>query len=911
MIEPGGGASDLALWDSDVLASDGALVHFRPLTMSDRDAFVAFFQELSPEDVYRRFFSYHLPSVETLTQVLDPSNANDFVFGVEAHGSLIGIASYSWEENAQSAEVAFAIAHDHQHRGLATLLLEHLAARARSAGITRFHASVLPANYAMLGVFKRAGYTIVTDSDRDEIHVRLELDDAADDSIDDRDQRAAASSIARLLAPETVAVIGASRRAGTVGNALVTNIILGGFEGTVYPVNARASSVCAIESHKSVADIAAHIDLAIVAVPAAAVPGVLQECGEAGVGGAVIVTAGFAEADEEGAAVEANLLQIARGHGMRLIGPNCIGIVNTDPSVRLDATFSPVAPLRGNVSFASQSGALGIAVLDQTAQAGIGVASFVSLGNKADVSGNDLLQFWESDPETAVGVLYLESFGNPRKFARIARRFSRSKPLVVVKSGRSVAGKRAASSHTAALSSDDALADALFRQAGIIRVNTLSEMFNAARFLSSQPIPAGNRVAIVGNSGGPGILAADACEAAGLVVPEFSPHTSEQLSILLPKGAGMSNPVDLIASARAAQYESALDLVLSDDAVDAVIIIYTDPMISDAQDITAAISRAVSRHPGKPVVANFLAADVGESIVAHDPAVSHPAIPVYEFPEAAAAALGHAAYLGTWRSRDPGRGHAPTDIDHQRAVDVVGSALGPDSTSTWLEPQDTLDLLGAYGIPLSPTRSVASPEEAAQAAVDLGLPVALKVTSSTILHKTDVGGVQLDLETPAAVHDAYTQMATRLGEAMTGAIVQPMAPQGIELIVGAVSDPTFGPVVMFGSGGTTAEIWKDRAFALAPLTDTDAIELIDTPRASALLHGHRGSTPVDVAALQSLVLHVGTLVDRVPEVVELDLNPVIATPSGLHIVDARCRVAASEGPRVTPRRRLRSAPVIT
>ena len=903
-ISDGREDEDLPMWQSDVLAADGVVLRLRPLGPGDEGSVLAFYHQLSVEAVRARFFTGHLPPDDVLTRPIGPEQPDDFILAAQEGSTIVGIGGYTWSDTDQAAEVAFAVADDHQHRGIGTLLLEHLAARARDQNIERFHAHTLAWNEQMLDVFQSAGYRLETEVDLEDVHVSFVLDDAADDSISRREHQAEAASVRRLLAPETVAVIGASSQPGGAGHALFHNIISGGFRGTAHPVNRTASSVSGVPAYESIGSAPGPIDLAVIAVPKVHVAEVLEECGRAGVGAAVIVTAGFAERGDAGAASEEELVRIAHYHGMRIIGPNCIGIINTHPEVRLNATFSPVDPVAGNVSFASQSGALGIALLDHAARGGMGVASFVSLGNKADVSGNDLLQFWKSDPETAVGVLYLESFGNPRKFARLTRRFSHTKPLVVFKSGRSSAGQKAASSHTAALSSNDTLADAMFREAGIIRADTLSELFDVTRLLSQQPIPKGNRVAIVGNSGGPGILAADACETAGLVVAEFSPETTEELRALLPPGAGLSNPLDLIANARGPEYEAALDLILADDGVDAVIVIYTDPMISDAQDITAAIGRSVARNPSKPIVANFFAAHLGPSITEAISQSAHAPIPVYDFPEAAAVALGQAAALGMWQGRDHGTSPIFDDIDEAAASATVAEALSRKPEGAWLTIDEVRDLLEAYGIEIAPSIIVRTPDEAAEAAASIGTAVALKVVSPTIIHKTDVGGIRLGLAGPDETRQAYEDMAGTLGESMTGATVQPMVEPGVELIVGAVADPTFGPVVMFGAGGTTAELWADQAFGLAPLTDSQASRLVNKPRVSALLAGYRGSPAVNVAAIEELLLRLGQLVEAIPEVVELDMNPVIATPNGLHLVDTRCRVSPTQASQVRPRRRL-------
>lgn len=884
----------------DVLARDGGLLRLRTLGPQDADAVIGFYRALDDRSLYRRFMTHTLPRDDVLLGPLRGDHPEDQTLGAEIAGHLVAVGLAIHNETADAAEVAFAVAPDHQGRGIGTLLLEHLAASARDRGQTRFVANTLTSNLAMLDVFEAAGFRITEQTDRDDVLVALTLDDEADDAVARRDGWSNAASIRRVLRPQAVAVVGASRTPGTVGNALFRNLLTGEFNGTLYPVNLHATSVLGVAAYSSIEELPSVPDLAVIAVPAPAVRDVVVSCGEAGVAAAVIVTAGFAEIAGDGATLEDELVETARWYGMRIVGPNCIGIVNTDSDVRLNATFSPAEPFGGPVGFASQSGALGIAALDRLRYGDLGISSFVSLGNKADVSSNDLLQYWEQDAATAVAALYLESFGNPRKFARIARRFCMKKPIVAVKSGRTTSGRRAASSHTAALASDDLIADALFRDAGIIRVAKLADLFDVCRLVATQPIPHGSRVAIVGNSGGPGILAADACEAAGLLVPALSAATRDTLRPMLLEGAGLSNPVDLIAAASAEHYRHAIETILADDEIDALIVIYTDPMVSEASDIAAAVSRAAATS-AKPIAANFLAADVGSSICHESDA--HPPIPVYDFPESAASALGHAASLGEWRRRARAKARPPIDIDLASARTIVAAAT-PSDGSAWMEPEELSDLLLCWGITPLGTTTVKSADEAVTAAEQLGLPVAVKVVSDTITHKTDVGGVRLDLESIAEVREAFETMQNQLGTEMQGAVVQAMAAPGTEVIVGALSDPVFGPVVMFGAGGTTAEVWQDRAVALAPVTRARARELIQEPKVSMLLAGYRGGEPADTDALEDIVVRVGAMLAAHPEIAELDLNPVIATAAGLHLVDARCRVALAGTPNRVLRRKL-------
>ena len=748
-------------WASDVVLADGRVVQVRPLGPDDLAAVRVLLAGLTPQSLRMRFFSPRAPSDDELAKMLDVDYRDRFTLGVEMAGELIGMGSYHYDSERASAEVAFTVADAHHAQGIGTLLLEHLVAAALSNGIQRFDAQTLGDNRRMLDVFRHAGFAVRRSLDAGVFDLEFDLSVPADGAVAERERIAETRSVARLLAPKVVAVIGASRTAGTVGNAVLGNICENGFAGIVHPVNPRAESVRGLKCYPSIADVPDHVDLAIISVPAGAVAGVLGECGEAGVHGAVILSAGFAEVGGDGHGTEAALVRLARRYGMRLIGPNCVGIINTAPDVNLDATFAPTKPVRGSVGFVSQSGALGIAVLEAAESLGLGISSFVSLGNKADISGNDLLQYWEDDPATDVALLYLESFGNPTKFNRLARRFSRHKPIVAVKSGRSEAGQRAASSHTAALATDDILTDTLFRQAGIIRVDTLAQMFDVTRVLVHQPLPAGRRVAIVGNSGGPGILAADACSSAGLIVDELSLATRTALADLLGPHAGVRNPVDLLASAGAEQYEQALRVVLADEAVDAVIVIYTDPMISEPSAIVEAVRRAASSTPDKTMLACFLAHDLPPAIELV-PQGGEPvdtvrrAVPVFPFPESPAVALGRIADLATWRLRPLGTVTIPDGYDGAAVREVVRDALSTTSgrdtsglnTSGWMQPDQLRALLAAAGISMVPQVVVGAAGEAAIAAATLGFPVAMKVIAADVLHKSDVGGVALGLELP-------------------------------------------------------------------------------------------------------------------------------------------------------------------
>ena len=894
---PGGGCGP-DRWACDAVLADGGTVHVRPITPVDAGALEALHERLSDHSVYLRFFSVHPHlterEVERFTTV-DGDQRMALIATLRDH--IVGVARYERSpRNPEEAEVAFVVEDAHQGRGLGMLLLEHLAVYARSRGIRRFVAETLPQNRPMQEVFRRAGFVEKARFEDGIVRVELEIEptEATVEAIERRWAAAAARSIERILNPRSVAVIGCGRRRGGIGHELLRNILATGFEGPVFPVNPSARSVASVPAYPSVSAIPGPIDLAVVVVPQAQVASVVEECAAREVKGLVVISAGFAETGPAGAAEQQELVRRARGAGMRIIGPNCMGIINTSPSVSLNATFAPVPPEPGRIALSSQSGGLGIAVLEEARRRHLGLSTFVSVGNKADVSGNDLLRYWETDPATDVIMLYLESFGNPRRFARVAREVSRTKPIVAVKAGRSQAGSRAASSHTAALASPDTAVDALFRQAGVIRVDTLEEMFDVARVLADQPIPAGRRVAVVGNAGGPGILAADACEAAGLLVPELSAGTQEQLRAFLPAEAGLRNPVDMVASASAADYEKALSIVMADDSIDAVLSIYIPPLVTRPVDVARAMVAAGDRS-AKPLVANFLglAEAPGELRQA-----AHP-VPSFPFPEPAARALARACSYGEWRGRPAGRVIDPSALHPADAHTEVAAALAGSAGPAWLEPRAAEAVLRAYGIPTVQWRAATDPDSAAAAAAGIGFPVALKASGPDLVHKTDVGGVVLGLADGAAVRAAYATMAAAVGPAMTGAVVQAMAGTGVETVIGVVQDPSFGPLLMFGSGGTAVELYRDRAFRALPLTDTDAAELIRSTRGSPLLFGYRGSPPCATGALEDVLMRVGRLAEDLPEVVEMDLNPVIATPEGVMVVDAKIRVARPE-PRPDP-----------
>ena len=797
-------------WEGDVVLADGATVHMRELYPADEAMLAGMYERLSADAVYYRFFS---PVKRTTATSLELNKLGDagHVARVAVLGDEIVAAARYDVVKPGEAEVAFVVADEHQGRGVGTLLLEHLAVIARAHGIHTFAADTLPDNAKMLGMFAAAGWARESHFDAGTVRTRFSIAPSvnATAAIAGREHVAESASIARLLAPRAVAVIGASRDPAQIGHAVVRNLLGQGFNGGVYPVNPNVTSVAGIRTYASVGEIEGPVDLVVVVRPAGEVLGLVDECARKHVHGLVILSSGFAEAGAVGAALQREVVDRARANGMRVVGPNCLGIANTAPSVRMNATFAPVPPVEGNVAFLSQSGGLGNELLSEAAARGIGISEFVSVGNKSDVSGNDVLQYWEDDPRTAVILLYLESFGNPRKFARIARRVSRHKPIVVVKSGRTPAGSRAASSHTAALASADVAVDALFRQAGVIRVDTLEELLDTAQMFSNQPIPEGPGVAIISNAGGPGILAADACAGAGLRVEDVS---------------------DLGASATPEQFARALPVVLADTAIDAVVVVYAPPVATDAHAVARAIADAIATiETGKPVAACFLGRlDVADEL--RGDGGSRRTIPAFRFPEAAVRALGRAAELSAWRARPEGVVPALGAIDVEAARTLVADRIARDGEGTGLDDADVDTLLRTFGV-------------------------------------------------PAVVDDDATVA-------------------GLEVMVGVTQDPLFGPLLLFGLGGVTAELLADRALRILPVTDEDARELVRSLRTSPLLFGYGGAPPLDAAALEDVILRVAQLAQEVPEITEMDLHPIVVREHGVSVRGARIRCATA--PRSMP-----------
>jgi acetyl coenzyme A synthetase (ADP forming)-like protein len=694
-------------------------------------------------------------------------------------------------------------------------------------------------------------------------------------------------SLDAIFRPQSVAVVGASRRKGSMGSAIVENLFRGEFTGAIYPVNPSARVIHSIKAYPTVSSIPDVVDLAVLVVPKELVQAAAEDCAKKGVKGIVVITAGFRETGPEGREREDKLREFCRAHGMRIVGPNCMGVLNAEPEFRLDATFAPSGADFGGVAFASQSGAMGVAILNACRRLGLGLTQFVSMGNKADVSGNDLLEYWEDDPRTKVIAFYLESIGNPERFQTICRRVAKKKPVLIVKSGRSAAGARAASSHTGALAAGETGVAALFEQTGVVRVETLEELFDAATALTRAPLPKGRRLAIVSNAGGPAIMATDAAESNGLELATLSPATEAALRAFLPPEASTRNPVDMIASATPENYEKTLRAVLADDGADAVVLISVPPVAFDSMELMRRVT-AAAKDSTKPVYVVAMAPeDFYEEVHAID---GHP--PIFRFPENALRALRDAARYSEWRARPLPEPASFTDVDDAKVAALLGARQG------WLDPETAFAVLAAYRIPCAAYRAVARPEEVVAAAKAVGYPCVLKASGEKLTHKSDVGAVVLNLKSESEVAAALDAMRSRLAgagvlEAVDRYTVQKQAASGREVLVGGARDPKLGPLVAFGLGGKYVEALHDVVFRAAPLARVDAEAMVAGLRGAKLLTGVRGDPPVDKAALVDLLCRVGRLMARHPRIAELDLNPVIAQPVGTPTlaVDARIRVS--------------------
>ncbi|MEV7233797.1 GNAT family N-acetyltransferase [Streptomyces sp. NPDC051020] len=952
-------------WEADVVLRDGGTARIRPITTDDAERLVSFYEQVSDESKYYRFFApYPRLSAKDVHRFTHHDYVDRVGLAATVGGDFIATVRYDRIDAngrpasvpADEAEVAFLVQDAHQGRGVASALLEHIAAVARERGIRRFAAEVLPANTKMIKVFRDAGYTQQRSFEDGAVHLTLDLEPTAESLAVQRarEQRAEARSVQRLLAPGSVAVIGTGRNPGGVGRTVLRNLLGAGFTGRAYAVNnsfaADQGTIDGVPAHRSIGEIGEPVDLAVVAVPADRVPEAVADCGEHGVQGLVVLSAGYAEWGAEGRERQRELVRQARSYGMRIIGPNAFGIINNADAVRLNASLAPEPPAPGRIGLFTQSGAIGIALLSGLYRRGAGLSTFISAGNRADISGNDFLQYWYEDQDTDVALLYLESLGNPRKFTRLARRTAAVKPVVVVKGARH-SGSTPPGHAVPVSRIPDATVSALMRQAGVIRVDTVTEMVDAGLLLADQPLPAGPRVAILGNSESLGLLTYDACLAEGL----------------RPRP-----PRDLTTAATPQDFRDALAEALADRSCDAVIVTAI-PWVGengqaetgDGEVLAAALRAAAATGPAKPVaVVHVEIGGLAEALAAASSTVAAPRvaataapgasasadgkstprvtsptgasatpsitgtpvgsappdppaqpnapgsgaptssapstgrIPAYPAAERAVRALAEAVKYAQWRRQAAVPGKVPEfledTIDEAGAAERIDALLGPDPDprGRQLSHDEARELLGRYGISVRPTLPALDPDAALAAAARLGFPVALKTTAPHLRHRADLGGVRLDLANETALRRAYSELTDLLGKPTElQPVVQSMAPRGVDTVVRATIDPAAGAVLSFGLAGAPSELLGDTAHRLVPATDRDAAELIRSIRAAPVLFGWRGSAPVDTAALEELLLRVSRLVDDHPEVVSVALEPVVVATQGLTVLGATVRLS--------------------
>ncbi len=880
-------------WEADVVLRDGSVAHVRPITPGDADAIQEFHGRQSPESVYLRFFApIKRISSRDLERFTHVDHVARVALIVTVRDDIIGIARYDRLDGreGETAEVAFNIADSYQGRGVGSVLLEHLATIGSEHGVRRFVADVLPQNRKMIGVFEDAGFEVTHRFDDGVIAVSFQIEPTERSTavMLSREHRAESVSVRAVLHPESVAVVGASRRSNSVGHRVLEHLEEGGFTGRIHAVNPEADEVRGHPAHPTVSDIGAPVDLAVIAVPAEAVLDVVRDCARSGVKAVLVLSSGFAEAGADGEARQQELLRTVRANGMRLVGPNSFGIINADPQVRLNASLAPAIPTPGRLGLFAQSGALGIAVLDSAARRGLGISVFASAGNRADISGNDLMQYWIDDDETDAVGLYLESMGNPRKFARISRHLAAGKPVIVIKSGVSAYGVPPGHRvrHTAAR---PGAFEAMLRQSGVIRVENVHQLLDVAQLVVHQPPPDGPRVAIVGNSAALAALTGDACLSWGLEV--------------------VHGPVSIEAEGSAEEFRAALATAFADPDVDSVVACFIPPLMTADEDVARALAEEAAAHE-KPCVATFLGMrGVTEQLSAAGPDRDGPrrVVPAYAMPEDAVRALAAATRYSEWRGRDHGTRVSPDGIDRGSARALVQRVLAGSPEGRPLRPDEVADLLRAYGVPLWPTAPAADAAAAVAAAEELGYPVVLKSVSPLVRHQSGLSAVRVDLSDEVEVRTAFAALDARLAPLHANRfVVQRQAELGVSCVITTAEDPLFGPLVSFSVGGPPTELLDDIGYRIPPLTDVDVTDLIGSVRAAPLLHGHRGAPPVDREALQDLVARVSVLADDLPEVASLELNPVNAHEHGVDVLGAEVTLAPAPVRADTGRRALTS-----
>ena len=868
-------------WEADVLLRDGRTAHIRPIAPDDANLLVEFYSRVSDRSKYYRFFS-PMPNlsdrdVARFTQV-DHDQRVALVLLLQ--DQMIAVGRYDVVSDGE-AEVAFLVEDLHHGRGIAQLLLEHLAQAARERGIERFTAEVLPDNSRMIHTFRDAGYRVVSGYEEGVLTLEFSIDptDTSIGVMRGREHRAEAASIERFFNPRSIAVIGASRRQDTIGQVLVRNLVSNDFTGRVYAVNPSAPAVSGLPAYKSVIDIPDDVDVAIVAVPAEAVNDVVLDCAAKGVHGMIVISSGFAETGEEGRRRQRHLVGLSRSYGLRLIGPNCLGVINTDPAVSVNASLSSVMPPRGRAGFFCQSGALGSAILEKVQNRGLGLTTFVSAGNRADVSGNDLLQYWEEDDATEVVLLYLESIGNPRKFSRIARRVSLRKPIIAVRSGRNTQGVPMGHAVRRIVAPPEAL-DAMFRQAGIIQVNTLDEMFDVAQLLAHQPLPRGRRVAVVGNSDALGLLAADAAAEVGLLV---------------------TRSVTLSAEPSAEDFEDALDEAIDDPEVDSVIAVYIPPLNVSGEDV-ANVLAAVGEQSDKPLVSSFLGAEgVPELLRVPDVAGSaagRGSVPSYPAVEAAVRALARVVEYAVWLRTPDGPAPDPAEVDTFTARRIVNESLSAAPEGAQLSREKVTELLAAYGIELWGSTSVGSLKEAQAAGQTLGWDVVLKATADGMRERPDLAHVWRSINGPTEMKDAWTALNGLVREpSLAKFVVQKSSAPGVPVAIRSMEDPLFGPVISFGISGPIIDLLNDRSYRVPPLGDRDVAAMVREVKSSPLLFGYRGADPVDITQVERLISRLAQMQNDLPQLAAVELSLVLAGVESASVLSASARVAPVTDPR--------------
>ena len=879
---------------ADVLLADGSIAVIRPLRPEDAMALHDLHEQVSDEAIRMRFFSVARQSAHAyVDHVLQDSETLALV--AVSHGRLIGLATAEPMTPTRS-EVAFLVADDARGHGVATLLLEHIAARALTLGITALEADVLTENHGMLTAFSKAGYTDKRSFDIGTVVLTLGTGATQESTerSDSREFRAESLSLQQLLRPSSVAVVGAKSDGTGIGATVLRSIVEAGFQGRVMAIHPRAHELAGVPTYASLLDLTGDLDLVVICVPAGRVLDVFRDAVAAGVRAAVIVSSGFGELGAEGARIQHDLATLARAHDVRVVGPNCLGLLCNHPDQRLNATFHSSVPPSGGLAVASQSGGVGIVLMDLARELGLGVHTFVSLGNKADVSSNDLLAAWYDDPDVTAAALYLESFGNSAKFARFARRFARRKPLMAVVGGRSAGGSRAGASHTAAAATPGVGVDALFAQAGVIACRDAEDLARTAVLLTEQPRPAGRRLAILSNAGGIGVLAADAAAIEGFDVVEFSTELQHRLGELVHGTSGTSNPVDAGAGVSPTELANLFATILGSGEVDAVLVVPVATGVTDGSLTMTELVRARAQHPEIPVI--------GVPLGGLPPAApATPPITTYRTTASALRALGRSVRYAEWLAdeSEPPRLSDPAQLVAARER-VRATLMGVDSR--WLDAAQSAELLDAWGISLLGS-AAHSAAEAVECATRVGFPVAVKVTDAGVVHKTELGLVRTGLRTREQVRQAYRDFRTVVGHAPQ-VLVQPMV-TGTEIALGLVRDPSMGPLVMVASGGVATDVWDDRAFLVPPVSLAEATRAIGSLRISRLLAGFRGAPAGDLAGLTDLVTALGRLAVDVPELAELDLNPVVVSADGCAVVDAKVRLATPMGPDSRAPRQLR------